>query len=203
MAIGYYMALYNLDKTELLVLGAFGFAFLTWMGSGADILGILQDWYRRKIEAERTPTIDYRGVFKINYQEESGGRKYINTTYYLRIEMVSGVGMINNCRASITVQQTPVSYAYGTWRGTTSASVSISKARPEFLELFTVNERDDGFKKFIFYSASAHGAVVEPYTDTIVGNVLSIIWGSENGNMPELYTKTIQNIMDEAQFMVG
>jgi len=43
MAVGYYIAIYQLNQIGLLALGAFGFAFLTWIGSSADLLGLLRE----------------------------------------------------------------------------------------------------------------------------------------------------------------
>ena len=59
MAVGYYYALSLMNKIELLALGAFAFAFLTWVGSGADILGLLREWYKDKKEEEKIPNLKY------------------------------------------------------------------------------------------------------------------------------------------------
>lgn len=52
MVVGYYYALSLMNKTIILALGAFGFAFLTWVGSGADLLGLLRGWYKDRREQE-------------------------------------------------------------------------------------------------------------------------------------------------------
>ena len=200
MAVGYYMALYNLDKTELLILGAFGFAFLTWVGSGVDLLGLLREWYKDKREAERTPTINQTGVFRTENPEAVHGEKYIESIYYLQVKLVSGDGMVNNCRASVTVQQTPLTYLCGTWRLSKYESISISKARPEYLELFRLREyEDDRARQFVFYSASS---LTDDFIQSfdIAENVIMVTWGSENGNIPKPYTK-IYEIMDESCVM--
>jgi hypothetical protein len=62
MAVGYYIALSLMNKIALLALGAFGFAFLTWVGSDADILCLLREWYKDQLEQRekrRTELIEH------------------------------------------------------------------------------------------------------------------------------------------------
>jgi membrane protein implicated in regulation of membrane protease activity len=75
MAIGYYLALSLMNKIALLALGAFGFAFVTWVGSGADLLGLLREWYKEKKEEEKIPVLEYDGNFRTrDHTEEIGGK---------------------------------------------------------------------------------------------------------------------------------
>ena len=64
MAVGYYIAIYQLNQIGLLALGAFGFAFLTWVGSGADLLGLLREWYKDKRAEEKMPILVFDGIWK-------------------------------------------------------------------------------------------------------------------------------------------
>ena len=43
---GFYLALYLQNQIALLAGTAVLFAFLTWLGSGAELLGLLRDWYK-------------------------------------------------------------------------------------------------------------------------------------------------------------
>jgi hypothetical protein len=184
VAGGFYLATALQRQIKALIGAAVVIGFLTWLGSGADLMGLLRDWYKDKRESERTPTINHTGIFKIDCHEEIHEEKYTDSIYYLRVELVKGEGMVNKCHASITVQQTSLSYAAGTWRGTPSYQISISRARPEFLELFRLRHYDDNAKPkhFIFCSASLLIQQIQQYD--IVNNVLSVTWGSENGNIP-------------------
>ncbi len=144
-------------------------------------------------EAERTPTINQTGVFRTENPEAVHGEKYIESIYYLQVKLVSGDGMVNNCRASVTVQQTPLTYLCGTWRLSKYESISISKARPEYLELFRLREyEDDRARQFVFYSASS---LTDDFIQSfdIAENVIMVTWGSENGNIPKPHTKTIRD----------
>ncbi|MFZ0223556.1 MAG: hypothetical protein WAM42_17880 [Candidatus Nitrosopolaris sp.] len=46
--------------------------FLTWIGSGADLAGLLQEWYKDRREEEKNPKLVFSGEFfrtKGSYQE--------------------------------------------------------------------------------------------------------------------------------------
>lgn len=198
VAGGFYLATALQRQIEALIGAAVVIGFLTWLGSGADLLGLLRDWYKDKREAERTPTIDYSGIFRTDQRVEIRGEKYTDTTYLLRVELVKGEGMVNNCHAAVTVQQTSLAHASLMWTTPLSYQTSISRAKPEHLELFRLRQYDGDAKPkhFVFYSGMHERDQMQSYD--IVENVLSVTLGSENGNIPKPFVKTIQNIMNEA-----
>ncbi len=49
---GYYVALCQQQQYQVLLLGAVALAILAWLGSGADLLGLLRELYRDRKEAE-------------------------------------------------------------------------------------------------------------------------------------------------------
>lgn len=53
LAGGFYLALLLQKQVEILIGAAILFAFLTWLGSGVELLGLLRDIYRQKTEEER------------------------------------------------------------------------------------------------------------------------------------------------------
>ena len=55
---GFYLATFLQNQIEVLIGAAILIAFLTWLGTGADFLGLLREWYREKREAEKTPTLE-------------------------------------------------------------------------------------------------------------------------------------------------
>jgi len=199
VAGGFYFATALQKQIEALIGAAVVIGFLTWLGSGADLLGLLKDWYREKREAERTPTINHTGIFRDNNHETVHDENYNESIYYLRIELVSGEGMVNKCHASVTVLQTSLSFLRTHWRKSRDDFISISRARPEYLELFTMREYHNATKskQLIFYNASSlTDNFKQPYETA--EKVLTVVLDSENGNTPKPYSKTIQDIMDES-----
>lgn len=51
---GYYLALYLQKQFEAILAGVALLAFLTWLGSGADLLGLLREWYKETKEKEKS-----------------------------------------------------------------------------------------------------------------------------------------------------
>jgi ABC-type proline/glycine betaine transport system permease subunit len=49
---GYYVALWQQQQYQVLLLGAVALAILAWLGSGADLLGLLRELYKDRKEAE-------------------------------------------------------------------------------------------------------------------------------------------------------
>jgi hypothetical protein len=97
MAVGYYLALSLMNKIALLAIGAFGFAFLAWVGSGADLLGLLRDWYKDKKEEVKIPNLKYGNLVFTKSHEPTGGEDYDTLRYYLKIIMSNGLGMATGC----------------------------------------------------------------------------------------------------------
>ena len=54
-------------------------AFLTWLGTGTDFLGLLREWYKENREKSKIPIFEPKGFYK-NSQN----------VYFLRIEKVKG-----------------------------------------------------------------------------------------------------------------
>ena len=190
VAGGFYLATALQRQIEALIGAAVVIGFLTWFGSGADLMGLLRDWYKDKREAERTPTINHTEIFRYDNHQEVHGEKYAESVYYLEVELVSGDGMVNKCHASVSVLQTTLSFIRAHWRKSRNDFISISKARPEYLELFTLRVYHDNTvpKQLIFYNASSvTDKYIQPYE--IAKNVLTVTWGSENGNLPKRYEK--------------
>ena len=111
--------------------------------------------------------------------------------------------MVNRCHASVTVQQTPLNFIRAHWRNSRYDFISVSKARPEYLELFRLREHhgDTRPRQLIFYGASSSltNDFIQPFG--VVENVLMVTWGSENGNLPATYTETILHIINKAHVM--
>jgi len=44
---------------------AIAIAVLSWIGSGADLVGLFREWYKDKREEERLPSLEFDKYFKI------------------------------------------------------------------------------------------------------------------------------------------
>ena len=53
--IGFAFALYYQNQIPILAATAVSLGFLTWIGSGVDLLGILRQWYAERNKEENTP----------------------------------------------------------------------------------------------------------------------------------------------------
>jgi hypothetical protein len=58
VAGGFYLAIYLQNQIALLAGVAILFAFLTWLGSGAELLGLLREWYKERREMPKL-SIEY------------------------------------------------------------------------------------------------------------------------------------------------
>lgn len=113
VAGGFYIALYLQDQIALLAGAAVLFAFLTWLGSGAELLGLLREWHKEKLE---------KVVFTLEYSPHDNPHLYAPT---LELLTVTGqrinvsrkflkVGVMNNggkvakqCKATLQIKTSP------------------------------------------------------------------------------------------------
>lgn len=79
---GFYLALYLQSQIALLAGIAVLFAFLTWFGSGTEIIGLLREWYKEKSE---------RVVFTIEHNPQGTFSVYEST-----LELVTTTGERTN-----------------------------------------------------------------------------------------------------------
>lgn len=136
-AAGYYLALYQLGKPELLALGAIGFAFLTWIGSGADLLGLLREWYKDKQQELKTPVLKYGSIIVVKNTVKELSEEFTRYVYCLRIIMSSGDGMATNCHGFIDVPKAGIRHLPIVW---TIEENSIPIGDREDAYLFAIDE---------------------------------------------------------------
>jgi hypothetical protein len=78
--------------------------FLTWIGLGANLVGLLREWYKERREEEKDPKLVFSGEFvrtKGSYQENQ--TRYYQKAYYIRIKISSGEGFAIDCEGFLTV----------------------------------------------------------------------------------------------------
>jgi len=89
-------------------------AILTWLGTGADFLGLLREWYREKKEAERIPTLEVGKIYKNT-----------DNAYFLTLKKVKGEGLAEGCSAYLTVQGTYINNSASVWEHAAKREYSI------------------------------------------------------------------------------
>jgi len=106
VAGGFYLAIYiQQTQTELLAVVAIIFVFLMWFGSGADILGILRDWYKETCEKPRL-LIEYDKEKRIFFPEVDVINSYntlIGKRKHQKICIKNSGGVARNCKAKLQI----------------------------------------------------------------------------------------------------
>ena len=101
---GFYLAVALQKQIEVLIGAAVLLAILTWIGTGADFLGLLREWWKEKKEAERTPTIEAGKIYKDSHN-----------VYYLTFSKTKGEGVVEGCAAFLTIQGTNINNSAAVW----------------------------------------------------------------------------------------
>ncbi|MGC1933325.1 MAG: hypothetical protein WA667_30495 [Candidatus Nitrosopolaris sp.] len=74
---GFYLAVWFQKQIEVLVSAAIALAVLTWVGSGADLVGLLREWAMDQREQERIPSLAFDGFWKKKMKVVSDKKNYI------------------------------------------------------------------------------------------------------------------------------
>jgi hypothetical protein len=196
MAVGYYIALYQLKETELLALGAFAFAFLTWFGSGTSMLALLRDWFKDRREQESKPTLKYGDTVYTKAHVKTHGEEYDQLTYYLQIVMSSGEGMATDCHAFLSVPGLDIRHWSMFWNDGHLTSISIGDE--ENLHLFTVYDYQQ-YKKLLWHNPTVDYLIKDTgnFKD-IVENQLDVRLVANGRTPKKRFRKTIKQIVEQA-----
>ncbi len=104
---GFYLALSLQNQTILLAGVAILFVFLMWLGSGAELLTLLHDWYRATREKPQL-SIDYDKKNRIFFPEVDVTNPYntlIGKRTYQKICIKNSGGVARNCEAELQVKK--------------------------------------------------------------------------------------------------
>jgi hypothetical protein len=200
MAVGYYYALSVVGKIELLALGAFGFAFLTWVGSGVDLVGLLRDWYKEKKEAERQPSLN-QGVliFTESRNLMMFGEEYDTKTYYITLTKIKGEGQITDCHVLIDIPDHRIRNSPLIWRKTHREFISIDIE--EDIEIFRVTSyRTPKPTQILFWVGQQMDFPMprEYEYDIFVNSKITIKSGASYGIVPKPFSMTVGEIVAKA-----
>jgi hypothetical protein len=100
VAGGFYFATALQKQIEALIGAAVVIGFLTWLGSGADLLGLLREWFKEKREEERIPQLVFDGFTRSDELFMRGGRlNYISILTLLEYERLLVTVMLSSVKA--------------------------------------------------------------------------------------------------------
>ena len=159
--IGFAVELYSQGNSLLLATIAISLAIITWVGSGTDILGLLRDMYRDNQEAKRKPTIalDNISVAENTENKLEIGRKYSENTYSIRVSIISGEGIVDDCHLYLDIKGTKIRHFPTVWDDSNIRYMPISEF--EDAKLFSVSDYY-GKKELVFWSISLNPNIEYP-----------------------------------------
>lgn len=107
LAGGFYLALYLQNQVALLAGAAIIFAFLTWLGSGAELLGLLREWYKEKGEIPKL-SIEYDekghpNTYSPELQLVAPDGRPVCVQKYLRVCIRNTGGVARRCKAELGI----------------------------------------------------------------------------------------------------
>ena len=180
---GFYLATALQKQIEVLIGAALILAFLTWLGTGADFLGLLREWYREKKEAERTPTLEAGKIYKNQ-----------DNTYFLTFQKTKGEGVVQGCAAYLSVQGTNINNSASVWENDAKREYDIGTRMG--LMLFTFFEPDKliGFPAADEYKGYVNNHLI---SDETINKELIIDIQAKIGIVPSTITKKISDIIAE------
>jgi hypothetical protein len=83
---GFYTAVALQKQIEVLVGAAIVLAVLTWIGSGADLLNLLREWYKDRREQETIPSLVFDGFYK------KKNKTFPKEDYFIKVSREGGEG---------------------------------------------------------------------------------------------------------------
>jgi hypothetical protein len=200
---GFYTYAAIQQRLELLIPAAIVFAGLTWAGSGADFLGLLNQWYNNLQQEKKTPTLEYDDIVEISYDYLGHNSKEIHSRQYLLgISNIRKVGIVNRCHAFLYLEgNSDVRHVHVLWFHSNEPYYDLSVYGE--IELFRTTDLFGG-KRVFFHprQLNVKPNIIEENTipyEQIKDKKLTIIVAADNGNMPnEYFHDTLENIIKKS-----
>jgi len=200
LAIGFAGGFYfsnALQKQIAVLLGAaVVVGFLTWIGSGADLVGLLREWYKERREEERVPKLVFAGEFVRYFPYFEGYMHYIKG-YYVRIKKASGEGFANDCEGFLTISSDDIiNYSPSVWYHADVRKYNIGGQMD--LMLF---RKDDSKRTITFPLAKIDQGFVESTHDSedYLQSELTVHINTRTGKVEGNYSKSIENIIADVK----
>lgn len=182
---GFYFSTLLQGQNQVLSIVAIIIAFLTWLGSGADFIGLFREWMKDKEDKRNTGKLEYDAKIEITVGDTS--------MYYLRIRNVTQGTTIINCKSSLYMQGYNLIHLL--WRSNNISNVNV-KSRDEIL-LFLVKIVQN--EKYIIFDYSKRETKRYKRYFEFENKEIVIEFVCEKGFLPtEYYRKTVKKIIDNA-----
>jgi hypothetical protein len=197
IAVGYYIALSFMNKVTILGLGAFGFAFLTWVGSGADLLDLLREWYKDRREQETIPSLVFSGFYKRKNET------FPSENYFVKVIREGGDGKAEDVTGHVGIKD-KMDLKEAGWLSSNMKSVDITTNK--YLSLFQLSKYKE--KTVITFHGVAYNpnspnyehllenSVYENYKDS---EIIVEIYASVGRIKKKRLEKKIDDIVNEAK----
>ena len=182
IVVGFYITNFLQNQLEVLIPVSVALAFFTWLGSGADFVGILRDLYKERKEKAKIPVFEPKGFYK-NSQN----------VYFLRIQKVKGEDIGDNAVGYYTVEGTNFQNVPTIWEFDALREINIPYNAG--LRLFKLKGTDS----ILFPSAGEHKGCSEnglPYNEVINKEIIIEIY-FRYGQIKQPITKKISDIINE------
>jgi hypothetical protein len=192
---GFYLAIAFQRQIAVLVGAAIVIAVLTWVGSGADLLGLLRDWYKDKRDEEKMPNLEFGKYFKIDEPPRSQSTHVSAwTVYYVKVinNNKKSEGLIESCAGYIRFRDG----LYRTiWEDNSIRHFSFGKEAS--LRLFHI--QDNVLKFYHVVGENMLNVTPDfPYADIQEENII-IELEAARGHCPQLHSEKIKDIMKKAK----
>jgi len=192
---GFYLAVALQKQIEVLVGAAIVLAVLTWIGSGANLVGLLREWYKDKREEEKLPSLLFDGYFKTDEPRLRGQVESVKISYYIRIinKNKKSEGLVEACAGNIGFRDS----IYRTiWEDNRRRTHSFG--RQASLKLFDVYNNQLRFT----HAIGETGLDVTPdfpYANTLSENI-TLELESVRGQCPKPHNEKIEYIIKNARY---
>jgi uncharacterized protein YneF (UPF0154 family) len=153
---------------------------ITWFGSGVGILGLFREWFKdRKI-----PRLRYDGEYRHG------------NTYFLKIKMVTGVGMAEGCIANLDINGTEIENTASVWGHNLARPYDIGP--PMGLMLFQINNETNSISFPSAHAFEKSGCVLNtrPYYDFMNREIIVNVYSKTGRRPSKPYIKKISDIVD-------
>lgn len=95
---GFYTAVALQRQIEVLIGAAIVLAVLTWIGSGADLLGLLREWYKDQREQETIPRLVFNGFYK------KKNETFPSENYFVKVSREGGEGKAEDVTGHVGIK---------------------------------------------------------------------------------------------------
>ena len=190
--VGFALELYFQNNALILATIAIALAIAAWIGSGTDILGLLRDIYRDRRDEEKKPTLALDEI-SVTRQHLNISKEYNQDTYSIRVSIISGEGMVDDCHVYLDIKGTKIRHFPTVWTDSDIKYMPISNF--EDAKLFTMTDHS-GKKELTFWFSSSNPSPENPAQRAIISledvieRNMTITLRARNGNLPQPLTMT-------------